>query len=119
MKKIAFVFSNAPHGTTFGKEGIDAVLATSSILKKITLFFIGDGIFQLLKSYKPERILTRDYTSLFSILSLYEIKNFYCCKLSLLERGFNFDTKFILQVHILNPYFLRLKLEDHDAIINF
>ncbi|QFQ32683.1 sulfurtransferase complex subunit TusC [Buchnera aphidicola (Aphis fabae)] len=119
MKKIAFIFSHAPHGTTLGKEGLDAVLGTSSILKKISLFFIGDGVFQLLKSYKSERILARDYTSLFSILSLYEIKDFYCCKLSLFERGLNFDTEFILQVNILNSYFLRLKLDDHDAIINF
>ncbi|QCI16752.1 sulfurtransferase complex subunit TusC [Buchnera aphidicola (Aphis craccivora)] len=119
MKKIAFVFSHAPHGTTLGKEGLDAILGVSSILKQISLFFINDGIFQLLKSYKSEKILTRNYTSLFSVLSLYEIKDFYCCKLSLFQRGVNFDTEFILPVNILNSYFLRLKLDDHDAIINF
>ncbi|QCI17329.1 sulfurtransferase complex subunit TusC [Buchnera aphidicola (Aphis helianthi)] len=119
MKKIAFVFSSCPHGTTFGKEGLDAVLGTSAILKKISLFFIGDGVFQLFKTHKSEKILTRNYTSLFSILSLYDIKNFYCCKLSLFERGLNFNTKFVLQVNILNSYFLRLKLDDHDVIINF
>lgn len=119
MKKIAFIFSHAPHGTSFGKEGLDAVLGTSIVLKKISLFFVGDGVFQLLKSYQPEKILTRNYTSLFSILSLYEIKDFYCCKLSLFERGLNFNTKFILRVNILNSYFLRLKLDEHDVIINF
>ncbi|QCI19045.1 sulfurtransferase complex subunit TusC [Buchnera aphidicola] len=119
MKKIAFIFSHAPHGTTFGKEGLDAVLGVSAVLKKISLFFIGDGVFQLLKNYKSERIYSRNYTSLFSFLYSYEIKNFYCCKLSLVERGLNFNTEFILKVNILNSYFLRLKLDNHDAIINF
>ncbi|CAL4325817.1 Protein TusC [Buchnera aphidicola (Protaphis terricola)] len=119
MKKIAFIFSHAPHGTTFGKEGLDAVLSTSSVLNKISLFFIGDGVFQLLKNYKTEKILSRNYTNLFSILSLYEIKNFYCCKLSLVERGLNLNTKFTLKVDILNFHLLRLKLENFDVILNF
>ncbi|ALD15455.1 sulfur relay protein TusC [Buchnera aphidicola (Aphis glycines)] len=119
MKKIAFVFSHSPHGTTFGKEGLDVILGTSAILKEMSLFFIGDGVLQLFKSYKSERILTRDYTSLFTLLSLYKIKDFYCCKLSLLQNGFDMNTKFILPVNILNSYFLRAKLDDHDAIINF
>lgn len=119
MKKIAFIFSYAPHGTTYGKEGLDLVLGSSSVFKKISLFFIGDGVLQLLKSYKSEKILTRNYTVLFSILSSYEIRNFYCCKLSLFERGLQFNTKFIVPVNILNSYFLRLKLDDHDAIVNF
>ncbi|QCI18482.1 sulfurtransferase complex subunit TusC [Buchnera aphidicola (Aphis nasturtii)] len=119
MKKIAFVLSHAPHGTTFGKEGLDAILGTSAVLKKISIFFIGDGILQLFKSYKSEKILTRNYTSLFYLLSLYEIKDFYCCKLSLLQKGFNVNTKFILPVNILNSYSLRAKLDNYDAIINF
>ena len=31
MKRIAFVFSTAPHGTAAGREGLDALLATSAL----------------------------------------------------------------------------------------
>jgi len=119
MKKIAFVFSHAPHGTSFGREGLDAVLGVSLIIEKISLFFIGDGVLQILKSYKSENILARNYTSSFRILPIYGIKNFYCCKSSLIDRGLNFPNQFILKVNILSSYFFRLKLDDHDAIINF
>ncbi|QCI21238.1 sulfurtransferase complex subunit TusC [Buchnera aphidicola (Hyperomyzus lactucae)] len=119
MKMIAFIFSHSPHGTSFGREGLDAILSISAIFKKIAVFFIGDGVLQLIKSYQSENILARNYTSSFSILSFYNIKDFYCCKSSLIERGLNYNKNFILNVDILESYNLRLKLDSYDAIINF
>lgn len=119
MKKIGFIFSHAPHGTTFGREGLDLILGISVLIQDIRLFFIGDGTLQLLKSYKPENILARDYIPAFSILSLYDIKKYYCCELSLFERGLNRNIDFLLPVNILNLRLLRLKLDDCDTIINF
>lgn len=119
MKMIAFIFSHAPHGTSFGREGLDAIFSISSIFKKISLFFIGDGVLQLFKSHESKNILSRDYTSSFSILSFYDIKDFYCCKESLIERGLNNDNDFILNIDILDASVLRLKLDSYDAIINF
>ncbi|QCI17908.1 sulfurtransferase complex subunit TusC [Buchnera aphidicola (Acyrthosiphon lactucae)] len=120
MKIVAFVFSHSPHGTSFGREGLDAIFSLSSVFKKISLFFIGDGILQLIKSHQTENILARNYISSFSILSFYNIKDFYCCKKSLIERGFNSKkNNFILNVDILDSYIMRLKLDNYDAIINF
>lgn len=120
MKKtIAFVFSHSPHGTSFGREGLDAIFGISVIFKKISLFFIGDGVLQLFKNYESEKILARNYTSSFSILPFYDIKNFYCCESSLLKRGLTNENNFILKVNVLNSYFLRLKLDSFDTIINF
>jgi len=119
MKNIAFVFSHAPHGTSFGREGLDAILGVSVVIEKISLFFIGDGVLQVLKSFDTENILARNYTSSFAILPIYGINNFYCCRSSLIDRGLHLHHKFILKVNILNTYLFRLKLDDHDAIINF
>ncbi|QCI25714.1 sulfurtransferase complex subunit TusC [Buchnera aphidicola (Sitobion avenae)] len=118
MNTISFVFSHAPHGTSFGREGLDAIFSISSIFQKISLFFIGDGVLQLFKSHQSKNILARDYTSSFSILSFYDIKDFYCCKESLIERGL-IDNNFILNIDILDADVLRLKLDSYDAIINF
>lgn len=119
MKIIAFVFSHAPHGTSFGREGLDAIFSISSVIKKISLFFIGDGVLQLIKNFRSKDILARDYTSSFPILSLYDIKDLYCCKLSLIQRGLSNNCNFILKVKILNSDLLRLKLDEHDVVINF
>ncbi|WP_137477491.1 sulfurtransferase complex subunit TusC, partial [Escherichia coli] len=48
MNRIAFVFSNAPHGTAAGREGLDALLATAALTDDLGVFFIADGVFQLL-----------------------------------------------------------------------
>lgn len=46
MKRIAFVFSTAPHGTAAGREGLDALLATSALTDDLAVFFIADGVFR-------------------------------------------------------------------------
>ncbi|VFS45630.1 tRNA 2-thiouridine synthesizing protein C [Budvicia aquatica] len=55
MKKIAFVFTHAPHGSSGGREGLDAVLATSALTEEIGLFFISDGVFSCYPSRNRKR----------------------------------------------------------------
>ncbi|QIE02207.1 sulfurtransferase complex subunit TusC [Buchnera aphidicola] len=119
MNKIAFIFSHSPHGTSLGREGLDSIFGLSSVFQKISVFFINDGVLQLIKNYKSTNILSRDYTPAFSILSMYDIKEFYCCKSSLKNRGLHNYTRFILNITILDAYLLRLKLDNVDLIINF
>lgn len=38
MKRIAFVFSTAPHGSASGREGLDALLATSALTEALGVF---------------------------------------------------------------------------------
>ena len=68
MKRIAFVFSTAPHGTAAGREGLDALLATSALTDDLAVFFIADGVFQLLPGQKPDAVLARDYIATFKLL---------------------------------------------------
>ncbi|MBM6490447.1 DsrE family protein, partial [Enterobacter hormaechei] len=44
MKRVAFVFSSAPHGRASGREGLDALLETSALTDDIVVFFLGDGV---------------------------------------------------------------------------
>lgn len=46
MKRVAFVFSTVPHGSSSGREGLDALLATSALTEDLGVFFIGDGVFK-------------------------------------------------------------------------
>ena len=60
MKRIAFVFSTTPHGSASGREGLDALLATSALTEETGVFFIGDGVFQILSGQTPDVVLARD-----------------------------------------------------------
>ncbi|ATF09824.1 sulfurtransferase complex subunit TusC [Candidatus Enterovibrio altilux] len=87
MDKLGFVFSTAPHGSASGREGLDAVLATSNYNENLALFFVGDGVMQLLSDQHPSFVLCRDYIATFKMLSLCDVKEIYVCHESLIERG--------------------------------
>ncbi len=63
MKRVAFVFTSAPHGSAGGREGLDALLATSALTEDMGVFFVGDGVFQLLPGQQPEKPFWRAITS--------------------------------------------------------
>ncbi|ANF17232.1 hypothetical protein XW81_02440 [Buchnera aphidicola (Schlechtendalia chinensis)] len=119
MKNIAFVFSRVPHGTSLSREGLDSVLSISTINQNVSIFFIGDGVFQLMKCQCPEHILSRNYTASFGILPLFKINKFYYCKSSLIERGLSYKRDFLLKVFFINRKCIRKKLNNYDLIINF
>lgn len=87
MNKPAFVFRTSPHGTASGREGLDAVLAASALTDGLAVFFIGDGVYQILEGQDPGVVLGRHYTPTFGLFELYDIEAIYVCAESLAERG--------------------------------
>nr|WP_318383317.1 sulfurtransferase complex subunit TusC [uncultured Enterobacter sp.] len=119
MKRVAFVFTSAPHGSTTGREGLDALLATSALCDDIGVFFIGDGVFQLVTGQQPGEILARDYIATFKLLALYDIEHCWMCAASLRERGLDASSPRVLAVEVLEPDALRRQLNDYDVVMTF
>lgn len=119
MRRVAFVFTSAPHGSSSGREGLDALLATSALSEDIGVFFLGDGVLQLLPGQQPQRILGRDYIATFRVLSLYDIDRYWICARSLRERGIAENTSFIVDAGLIEPEMLRLQLKDFDIVLTF
>lgn len=119
MKKIAFVFMKTPHGTSSGREGLDALLAASALTEKIGVFFISDGVCQLLVKQNPSKILARDYISTYKLLPLYDINACYICQEDFEARGFSADSSFVLPATVIPADRLRRNLADYDVILTF
>ena len=120
MNRVAFVFSSAPHGSAAGRGGLDALLATSALTEDIGVFFLGDGVFQILGGQYPQAVLARDYIATFKVLPLYDIETFYVCADSLASRGLMTDkAAFVLDVTILAAGPLREQLSQYDTILTF
>ena len=119
MKRIAFIFTSAPHGSAAGREGLDALMATSAFTDDIGVFFIGDGVFQLLANQQPAAILARDYIATFKILPLYDIEDCWVCLASMRERGLSDETPFVVPVQMLEPDALRDRLDEYDVVMTF
>lgn len=119
MNRIAFIFTQSPHGTSAGREGLDAVMAVSALSEDVALFFVSDGVFQLVPEQVPEQILARNYIATFGVLPLYDLEHFYVCSASLAERGVSVDRVTVLPAEVLAPEALRAVLEKYDRIITF
>jgi tRNA 2-thiouridine synthesizing protein C len=91
VNNVGFVFRQPPHGNSSGREGLDALLAASAYTEALNVFFIGDGVLQLIKNQQPDAILSRNYIATFKMLPLYDIENIYVCQQSLIERGLSVD----------------------------
>ncbi|EKK4012832.1 sulfurtransferase complex subunit TusC [Cronobacter sakazakii] len=119
MKQVAFVFTQAPHGTAAGREGLDALLAMSALTEEIGVFFLSDGVFQILPDQHPQAVLSRDYISTFKVLPLYDIERCYICRESLQERGLSEEHAFVIDVEALDAAALRERLDDYDVVLTF
>lgn len=119
MKRIAFVFTRAPHGTSAGREGLDALLATSALSDEIGVFFVSDGVLQLLPDQQPQKILARDYIATFGVLELYDIDQCWVCSASMRERGLEPGCPLVMEAAPLEPGALRDRLDEYDVIFTF
>ena len=119
MNRVAFVFTQAPHGSCAGREGLDAVLAMGALSEDIGLFFIGDGVLQLNLHQQPEAIKSRHYAATFGVLALYDIEQCYLCRASLISRGLAVDADRLLDVTLLDAPELRQTLASYDRILTF
>ena len=119
MNRVAFVFTSAPHGSAAGREGLDALLATSALTDDIGVFFMGDGVLQLLAGQQPQQILARDYIATFKGLPLYDIETFWVCAASLKERGLDKNTAMVLDVTVVAPEVLREQLSQYHTVLTF
>ncbi|ATA22452.1 sulfurtransferase complex subunit TusC [Gibbsiella quercinecans] len=119
MKRVAFVFTHGPHGCSGGREGLDALLATSALSEDIGVFFIGDGVLQLLPGQQPAKVLARDYIATFGVLPLYDVEQCYLCEASLQERGLAQETPWVLDATVLAPQALRQRLAGYDVVMTF
>ncbi|MEQ9877980.1 sulfurtransferase complex subunit TusC [Pectobacterium aroidearum] len=119
MKRVAFVFTHSPHGSASGREGLDALLAMSALTEEIGVFFVGDGVLQLLPQQQPDQILMRNYIATFGVLPLYDIDSCYLCETSVRQRGLNIDTDWVLDVELLALEAWRSKLGSYHSILSF
>ena len=87
MSQIGFVFRSHPHSSSKGREGLDALLAASAYSEDIAVFFIGEGVTQLIAGQQAEQIYSRNYSPAFKLMELYDIEQVFICQSSLEKQG--------------------------------
>ncbi len=118
--KLAFLFRTAPHGNAISREGLDALLAATAFCdeEEIGVFFIDDGVLNLLDGQNPELLLQKDFIRTFKLLDLYDIEQRFVCDDSLDQ--YNLQTEqLIISAEKIDRTSLINKLSQAEKVFTF
>ena len=118
--KLAFIFRTAPHGNAISREGLDALLAATAFCdeEEIGVFFIDDGVLNLLDGQNPELLLQKDFIRTFKLLDLYDIEQRFVCADSLDQ--YNLQTEqLIISAEKIDRTSLINKLRQAEKVFTF
>ena len=117
-KALAIINAKAPFSNTAGKDALDIALIFGSFEQPVSLFFQGDGVWQLASKQDGAIISIKDYLKTFAAFEFYDIENVYVCQTSLTERNLTADFH-IEQVQVLDLPTFAQKLTAHQTILRF
>ena len=117
-KKIGIVNRQPPHGKSNAREALDLTLALSAFNESLSLFFIGDGIYQLLAKHQADLVLQKDFQPMLQMLALYDVEQIYVCEASLSERNVLIE-QLVIKTTVLNADQIKLHLAMQDQLISF
>lgn len=118
VKTLAILNSKAPFASTAGKDALDIALVFGAFEQPVSLFFQGDGVWQLTQGQDGSIIFVKDYLKTFAAFEFYDIEDVYVCQASLTARNLAADFH-IDEVQVLNPQTFAQKLSSHNTILRF
>jgi len=118
VKTLAIINAKAPYGNSAGKDALDIALIFGSFEQPVSLFFQGDGVWQLLSEQDGSIISVKDYLKTFAAFEFYDIEEVYICAASLTERNLPIDFH-IDAIQVVNPTAFAEKLALHHTILRF
>ncbi|PUA26499.1 MAG: sulfurtransferase TusC [Cellvibrio sp. 79] len=119
QKKILLISRHAPYGSSTAKEALDAALAAAVYEQSLSLLFMDDGVFQLLKDQQAQQINQKNFSSILAALPFYDIENIYIHQESLKKRIIENKDLLIEHAAILTNEQISTLLNDQDHILSF
>jgi tRNA 2-thiouridine synthesizing protein C len=118
MSDMLIIFRKAPVGTSWAREAMDLALVSAAFGQKVSLLFMGDGVFQLAQNQQPSAVEQKGTQAMMQALPMYDIEQIYVHQDSLDQRGMHSD-----QLHIdcqsLDSKALPGLLQQHKQVFNF
>jgi tRNA 2-thiouridine synthesizing protein C len=90
-KKFLYINRKAPYGTIYAWESLEVVLIGAAFEQDVSLAFMDDGVYQLMKGQDTSAIGMKNFSPTYAALGDYEITKIYVEKESLEERGLTLD----------------------------
>lgn len=118
MKKFMLVNRRAPHGTIYALESLEVVLIAATLDQDLSLVFIDDGVYQLLKNQNTKEIGLKNFSPTYRALDDYDVEKLYADRRSLEERGLTLDD-LVVPVELVEADVLAKMMTEQDVVLTF
>ncbi len=117
-KRFLCVNRRAPHGTIYALESLEVVLAAAAFEQHVTVLFLDDGVYQLVKGQCTDGLGIKDFSPTYKALETYEVERVVVDADSLNRRGIGVDD-LIIPVELVEGEEVGELFDNHDVRLNF
>ena len=118
IKKFMFVNRKAPYGTIYALEGLEVVLISAAFDQDVSLDFVDDGVFQLVKGQKTDGVEMKNFSPTYRALEGYDIEKLYVERESMEARGLSEDD-LLVDVQVMSAAEMGDMMAQQDVVISF
>lgn len=118
VKKFMFVNRKAPYGSIYALESLEVVLITAAFDQDVSLAFLDDGVFQLVKGQDTKAAGMKNFSPTYRALEGYDIEKLYVERESLEARGLTED-KLLVDVQVLSRADMAKLMGEQDVVLSF
>ena len=118
VKKFMFVNRKAPYGTIYALESLEVVLITATFDQDVSLVFIDDGVYELVKGQQTKGIGIKNFSPSYRALEGYDIEKLYVDQASLDQRGLT-ESDLLVPVEVVDDQQMGELMAQQDVILSF
>ncbi len=113
-----FVNRKAPYGTIYALESLEVVLIAATFDQDVSLAFIDDGVFELVKGQNSKAIGIKNFSPTYRALEGYDVEKLYVERESLEARGLS-DADLLVPVEVLSSTQMAALMAEQDVVLSF
>jgi len=91
IKNFMYLNRRAPYGTIYAWESLEVVLIGAAFDQIVSLLFVDDGVYQLVKGSDPSETEMKNFTPTYRTLGDYGVRHMFVDRASLEARGLTQD----------------------------
>ncbi len=118
VKKFMLVNRKPPHGSIYAQEALEVALIAGAFEQDVSLAFLDDGVYQLVKGQNTRSIGAKDFARAFRALKDFGVDKLYVERESLQARGLH-TTDLIVQVQCVSARSLGELMARQDVLLSF
>ena len=117
-KRFLYVNRKAPYGTIYALESLEVVLIGAAFEQDVSLAFVGDGVYQLVKGQNTQGLEMKNFSPTFRALEDYDVTKLYVEQEALQARGLT-EADLVVPVEAVSAERMAEIMDSQDVILSF